>query len=83
MGLRHVKGFLQEEDCRIVAVCDVDVGRRKEALREINAHYGNDGCMQYNDFRELIARGDIDTLCIAVPDHWHAVIAIAGNRRGS
>jgi predicted dehydrogenase len=81
MGLRHVKGFLQEEDCRIVAVCDVDAVRSKEAVREINAHYGNN-CSQYNDFRELLARDDIDTLCIAVPDHWHAAIAIAGIRAG-
>jgi predicted dehydrogenase len=82
MGLRHVKGFLQEGDCRIVAVCDVDAGRRKVAVGEINAHYGNNDCSQYNDFRELIDRGDIDTLCIAVPDHWHAAIAIAGIRGG-
>lgn len=82
MGLRHVKGFLQEDDCQIVAVCDVDTDRRKEAIREINAHYDNGGCSQHNDFHELIARDGIDTLCIAVPDHWHAVIAIAGIRAG-
>ena len=82
MGLRHVKGFLQEDDCRILAVCDVDAGRRKVAVGEINAHYGGDDCSQYNDFRELIGRGDIDTLCIAVPDHWHAAIAMAGIRAG-
>ena len=82
MGMRHVKGFLQENDCRIVAVGDVDAVRRRDAVKEINAHYGNDDCAQYNDFRELIARGDIDTLCIAVPDHWHASLAIAGIRAG-
>ena len=82
MGLRHVKGFLQEDDCKILAVCDVDAGRRKVAVGEINAHYGSDDCSQYNDFRELIGRGDIDTLCIAVPDHWHAAIAMAGIRAG-
>ncbi|MBC8218868.1 MAG: Gfo/Idh/MocA family oxidoreductase, partial [Planctomycetes bacterium] len=82
MGMRHVKGFLQENDCRIVAVGDVDAVRRRDAVKEINAHYGNDDCAQYNDFRELIARGDIDTLCIAVPDHWHASLALAGIRAG-
>jgi predicted dehydrogenase len=82
MGLRHVKGFLQESDCQIVAVCDIDADRRKEALREVNAHYGNKDCLQYNDFRDLIAHNDIDMLCIAVPDHWHAAIAIAGIRAG-
>ena len=82
MGMRHVKGFLEEGDCRIVAVCDVDAGRRQAAVREINKKYGNDDCSQYNDFRELIARGDIDTLCISVPDHWHAALALAGIRAG-
>jgi predicted dehydrogenase len=82
MGMRHVKGFLQEEDCQIVAVCDVDALRRRDATKEINAHYGCDGCAQYNDFRELLARADIDTLCISVPDHWHASLALAGIRAG-
>ena len=82
MGMRHVKGFLQEDDCQIVAVCDVDAGRRGEAVTEINTHYGNQDCVQYNDFRQLLARDDVDTLCIAVPDHWHAVISIAAIRAG-
>ena len=82
MGMRHVKGFLQEEDCQIVAVCDVDALRKRDAAKEINAHYGNDDCAQYNDFRELLARADIDTLCISVPDHWHASLALAGVRAG-
>lgn len=82
MGMRHVKGFLQEEDCRIVGVCDVDAGRRREAIEEINKYYKNSDCAGYNDFRELIGRGDIDTLCISVPDHWHAIIGLEGIRAG-
>jgi predicted dehydrogenase len=82
MGMRHVKGFLQEDDCRIIAICDVDAGRRRAAVEEINKHYGKDGCSQYNDFRDLIGRDDIDTLCISVPDHWHSIPAIMGARAG-
>lgn len=82
MGMRHVKGFVQEEDCRIVAVCDVDAGRRRDAVEEVSKHYGNGDCAQYNDFRELIGRNDIDTLCISVPDHWHSIIALEGIRAG-
>jgi predicted dehydrogenase len=51
-------------------------------LREVNQTYGDNGCAQYNDFRELIARPDIDLLCLAVPDHWHAIPAIMGARAG-
>lgn len=82
MGMRHVKGFLQEEDCRIPAVCDVDAARRIAAVQEINKHYGDSDCRQYNDFRDLIARDDIDSLCISVPDHWHSICAIMGIRAG-
>ena len=78
MGMRHVKGFLQEEDCRIVGVCDVDAGRRAAAIQEINKHYNNSDCAGYGDYRELLARNDVDTLCISVPDHWHAIIALEG-----
>lgn len=82
MGMRHVKGFLQEEDCRIIGVCDVDAGRRREAIQEINKHYNNADCAGYNDFRELIGREEVDTLCISVPDHWHSIIAMEGIRAG-
>jgi len=76
MGMRHVKGFLQEDDCRITAVCDVDASRQNAAAEEINKQYGSGGCARYNDFRDVIAREDIDALCIAVPDHWHSILAI-------
>jgi len=82
MGMRHVKGFLPERDCRILAVCDVDAKRRQTAVNEINQRYQNRDCASYHDFRELIARKDIDTLCIAVPDHWHAGIATLGAQAG-
>ncbi len=82
MGMRHVKGFLLEGDCQIVAVCDVDARRRRDAVKEINGHYKSSDCAQYNDFRELLARADVDTLCIAAPDHWHASLALAGIRAG-
>ncbi|MBM3892136.1 MAG: Gfo/Idh/MocA family oxidoreductase, partial [Verrucomicrobia bacterium] len=82
MGLRHVKGFLLENDLQITAICDVDAARRQEALKEINTAYGGNGCAQYNDFRDVIARKDVDTLCISVPDHWHAIPVIMAARAG-
>ena len=82
MGMRHIKGFLQEQDCRIVAVCDVDAARRAEAIAEVNRHYGNEDCAGYNDYRELLARNDLDSVCISIPDHWHAIAAIDAIRAG-
>ena len=78
MGMRHIKGFLQEADCQILAVCDVDAARRHAAVREVNQHHNSSDCAQYRDFRQLLSRRDVDVLCIAVPDHWHAIIALEG-----
>jgi len=61
-------------------VCDVD-GRH---LDHANAQYRKDGyeVSAYKDFRELCARDDVDALIIAVPDHWHALVALEALRRG-
>jgi len=82
MGLRHVKGFLQEGDCQIVAVCDVDATRRKVAAKLVNDHYRSRACREVHDFQNLLPDPDVDALCVAVPDHWHAVIGIHAARAG-
>ncbi len=48
----------------------------------MNQKYGNAGCKAYGDFRELLARGDIDAVHIATPDHWHAMITITACQSG-
>jgi len=81
-------GFLGRKDTQTVAVCDVDTTRREHAKKQVEDHYakqtnsGYKGCAAYNDFRELLARKDIDAVVIATPDHWHAYIAIAACRAG-
>ena len=40
------------------------------------------GCSVYVDFREIIARGDIDAVCVTTPDHWHAIPAILAATAG-
>jgi predicted dehydrogenase len=82
MGLRHVNGFVQESDCRILAVCDVDASRRQQAARVVNKAYANTDCAEMPDYRDLIARRDLDALCISVPDHWHSIIGIQAARAG-
>lgn len=64
--------FMRDESIRAVAVSDCDRTRRIAAKEKIDKKYGNSECVAYNDFRELIARDDIDAVCIATPDHWHA-----------
>jgi predicted dehydrogenase len=79
---QHREAFLAEKDARIVAVCDPVTDRHRAARERINQAYGRSGCVEYRDFRELLARPDIDAVCIGTPDHWHAVLAIAAMGAG-
>ena len=75
-------GFLNHQNCQTVAVCDVkqDVLAKGKAL--VDARYGNTACATYRDFRELLARPDLDAVLIASPDHWHVLHALAAVRAG-
>jgi predicted dehydrogenase len=82
MGPANTNAFLGEDDCQVVAACDLDKGHLEAAVNTINQHYGNTDCKAYHDYRELLARDDIDAVMIAIPDHWHAIVAIeAANRK--
>ncbi len=81
-GMFHVMDLLRRREARILAVCDVHSGRRSEAKRGIDRTYGNRDCGEHNDFRDLLARSDIDAVVIASPDHWHALQTIAAARAG-
>ena len=81
-GGGHVRGFIPQKDVRAVAACDVRAIFRQQAKQRIDRHYGDNGCAVYHDFRELLARPDIDAVCIATPDHWHVLIAIEAAKNG-
>ena len=82
MGTGNTKNFLGLDDCRVVAVCDVQADRRAKAKQLVDEKYGDQGCAAYNDYREVLARPDIDAVMIAPQDHWHAVIATAAAAAG-
>jgi predicted dehydrogenase len=81
-GPGNTRNFLASADCQVVAVCDLDKHHLNEAVKTVNEHYGNKDCKAYHDFRELLAREDIDAVMIAVPDHWHEIVATEAARRG-
>jgi len=88
-GRGLMNGFLRREAVQVVAVCDVDANRREDGRRRVNTYYdkqadrdASKGCMVFEDFRELVARPDIDAVVIATPDHWHALNAIAAAQAG-
>jgi len=80
MGTENMKNFLTKPNAQVLAVCDVDTNHRHAARELVNKTYGNNDCATYNDFRELLARDDIDAVMIATPDHWHGIIAVAAAR---
>lgn len=82
MGGGHVRGFLKMPDARVLAVCDVREETLEKAKRGIDAHYGDSSSMGFTDFRELLARPDIDAVVIATGERWHPLIGIEAARRG-
>jgi predicted dehydrogenase len=81
-GRGNMSGFLGFPQVRVLAVCDVVGEHRDQARNTVNQRYGNNDCMATDDFHELIHRSDIDTVMIATPDHWHAIIAIEAMKHG-
>lgn len=73
-GRTHCKVFDGLDDCEVAAVCGVDPKRRAEAA---NSLPNPDKVAQYEDYRRVLDDKSIDTISIATPDHWHALIAIA------
>jgi len=88
-GSGDMPRFLSYGDVQVVAACDVDAARRDAARNAVERHYAAagaagtyKGCSAHTDFREVIAREDIDAVCIAAPDHWHALMSIAAAQAG-
>jgi predicted dehydrogenase len=81
-GIWNLRSFIVEKDCQEVAVCDLDKNHLQDGANAVNEYYSNGDCAKYNDFRELLAREDIDAVSLALPDHWHAIPAIEAARSG-
>ncbi len=90
MGHGHLCRIVNRPDVQILAICDVQESKRQTAGEVVRGNYskraeyknsykGPDLC---NDFRELIARDDIDAVLIGTPDHWHAIPAIQAAESG-
>ena len=89
MGRGHLRRLAGDPAIEVLAVCDVDRSRREEGRQHVEAVYADrrrgasyQGCIAYNDYRDVLARKDIDAVVIVTPDHWHAPLAIRAAEAG-
>lgn len=78
----NLRTLVAMDGVQIVAVCDVDKWRLDGAKARVDARYGDKGCAACADWREVIARDDIDAIMNSTPDHWHVPISLAAVRKG-
>ncbi|MHC4745580.1 MAG: Gfo/Idh/MocA family protein, partial [Planctomycetota bacterium] len=86
MGRGHVHRLAGDKDIQLLAVCDVDRVRREEGKERADqvqsSHAGYKACAAYNDYREVLAREDIDAVVVVTPDHWHTPISLHAVQAG-
>jgi myo-inositol 2-dehydrogenase / D-chiro-inositol 1-dehydrogenase len=75
IGRTHISGV--NTQAKLLAVCDVDERHLQQGLR-----LGGAEVKGYKDFREILARPDIDIVHIATPPHWHGIMAVAAAQAG-
>jgi len=78
MGSGNMRGFHGKKEVQIVAICDVDKSHREKANEVVKLPHAS----LYNDFREVVARTDIDAVCVSTPDHWHTLPSLAAVKSG-
>lgn len=79
----NLRRYLMLREMAVVRiVCDVDRQRMERARNTVNEQYGNRDCEMTGDFREILARPDIDAVMISTPDHWHTLISVMAVRAG-
>lgn len=78
----NLRRYLQLSDAKVLMVCDVAGIRMRKAKAIVDAQYDNEDCAMTRDFREVLARPDIDAVMISTPDHWHTLISVMAIRAG-
>ncbi len=81
-GSGDQQAYVNRNDVQYVAACDVNEQHLRAALGRANQRYRNSDCKPYHDFRDLLARTDIDAVHVATPDHWHIQVVVEACRHG-
>jgi predicted dehydrogenase len=78
----NTSAFLGMPEVQVVASCNIDQKHMQASLDTINGRYQNKDCKPYKDFREVMQRKDIDAVMLALPDTWHALVAVEAAKNG-
>ena len=78
----NLQRYLELKEARVIVVCDVDGARMRRAKMMTDSKYDNEDCATTKDFREVLARKDVDAVMISTPDHWHTLISVMAARAG-
>ena len=78
----NLVAYLKLNNCKVIAACDVDSERALKAKTLIDSRYKNQDCKMFSDFREVLARKDVDAVQISTPDHWHVPISVLAIQAG-
>ncbi len=78
----NLGNFLTHPSSRVLAVCDVKLPHARRAKEIVDKHHSNDDCKVYQDFRDVLARDDLDAVVISTPDHWHVPLSLMALRSG-
>ena len=82
MGTAGMREVLKNKDAQVIAACDVFKDRAERGANVVDEHYKAKGCVAVQDFRELLARKDLDCVEIATGDYWHVPLALYAVRAG-
>ena len=77
MGRGNLGNCARHADVEVVGACDVWKARRDMVANQFKAT-----CKPHADYRELLARKDLDAVIVATPPHWHTLPAIAACEAG-
>jgi predicted dehydrogenase len=81
MGTGRLEGFMEHPDVNVTALCDLDETHLSRAAGIVEKTRGSRP-PTFHDFRKLLEQKDVDAVCVATPDHWHALPTILACKAG-
>ena len=81
-GPGHLGELSAFKEVELIGVCDVRRERAEQFREWVDNRQGKKGCVGTQDFRELLARSDLDAVTIAAPENWHSYMSIAAMNAG-